>query len=278
MVPFILLVVIIGSVLFHIFTPWYSTPIASNWSNIDSTIELTFWMTGGVYVAVLGFMTYCVIRFKNKDGRRAAYEPESKKAEVILTVLTTIGVAGLLAPGLIVWDDYVSPPEDAMPIEAMGQQWYWSFRLPGEDGILGTTDARNINADNPFGMNKNDPNGQDDILIEGDDLHLDYDKPVKFLLRSIDVLHNFYVPQFRAKMDLVPGMVTFYWIKPTVAGNYEILCAELCGVGHHAMRGFVQVDESDAYKNWLNEQSTFKALQEQARLDNNKELAFNKSN
>tara|TARA_B100000497_G_scaffold72572_1_gene81485 strand:+ start:528 stop:1364 length:837 start_codon:yes stop_codon:yes gene_type:complete len=278
MVPFILLVVIIGSVLFHIFTPWYSTPIASNWSNIDSTIELTFWMTGGVYVAVLGFMTYCVIRFKNKDGRRAAYEPESKKAEVILTVLTTIGVAGLLAPGLIVWDDYVSPPEDAMPIEAMGQQWYWSFRLPGEDGILGTTDARNINADNPFGMNKNDPNGQDDILIEGDDLHLEYDKPVKFLLRSIDVLHNFYVPQFRAKMDLVPGMVTFYWIRPTVAGNYEILCAELCGVGHHAMRGFVQVDESDAYKNWLNEQSTFKALQEQARLDNNKELAFNKSN
>ncbi len=278
MVPFILLVVIIGSVLFHIFTPWYSTPIASNWSNIDSTIELTFWMTGGVYVAVLGFMTYCVIRFKNKDGRRAAYEPESKKAEVILTVLTTIGVAGLLAPGLIVWDDYVSPPEDAMPIEAMGQQWYWSFRLPGEDGILGTTDARNINADNPFGMNKNDPNGQDDILIEGDDLHLEYDKPVKFLLRSIDVLHNFYVPQFRAKMDLVPGMVTFYWIKPTVAGNYEILCAELCGVGHHAMRGFVQVDESDAYKNWLNEQSTFKALQEQARLDNNNELAFNKSN
>ena len=127
-------------------------------------------------------------------------------------------------------------------------------------------------------MNKNDPNGQDDILIEGDDLHLEHDKPVKFLLRSIDVLHNFYVPQFRAKIDLVPGMVTFYWIRPTVAGNYEILCAELCGVGHHAMIGFFQVDESDAYKNWLNEQSTFKALQEQARLDNNKELAFNKSN
>ena len=70
MVPFILLLLIVGSVLFHIFTPWYSTPIASNWTNIDSTIELTFWMTGGVYVAVLGFMTYCVIRFKNKEGRR----------------------------------------------------------------------------------------------------------------------------------------------------------------------------------------------------------------
>jgi cytochrome c oxidase subunit 2 len=79
-------------------------------------------------------------------------------------------------------------------------------------------------------------------------------------------------------MDLVPGMVTFYWIKPTVQGNYEILCAELCGVGHHAMRGFVQVDDANAYKQWLNDQSTFKALQEQVKLENNKELAFNKSN
>jgi cytochrome c oxidase subunit 2 len=278
MVPFILLLVIVGSVLFHIFTPWYSTPIASNWSNIDKTIELTFWMTGGVYVAVLGFMTYCVIRFRNKEGHRADYEPESKKLEIILTVLTTIGVAGLLAPGLIVWDEYVSPPEDAMPIEAMGQQWYWSFRLPGEDGVLGTTDARNINADNPFGMNKNDPNGQDDILIEGDDLHLELEKPVKFLLRSIDVLHNFYVPQFRAKMDLVPGMVTYYWIRPTLAGGYEILCAELCGVGHHAMRGFVKVEGKEDYKNWLDDQSTFKALQEEAKLENKEKLAFHKSN
>ena len=278
MVPIILLILIVGSVLFHIFTPWYSTPIASNWSNIDSTIELTFWMTGAVYVLILTFMTYCVIKFGSKKNRRAEYEPESKKAEVILTVLTTIGVAGLLAPGLIVWDEYVSPPEDAMPIEAMGQQWYWNFRLPGKDGILGTTDARNINADNPFGMNENDPNGRDDILIEGDALHLLHDKPVKFLLRSIDVLHNFYVPQFRAKMDLVPGMVTFYWIRPTVTGNYEILCAELCGVGHHAMRGEVQVDEAGAYEEWLSEQLTFEAIQQQAMLEKNEKLALIKSN
>ena len=278
MVPIILLILIVGSVLFHIFTPWYSTPIASNWSNIDSTIELTFWMTGAVYVLILTFMTYCVIKYGSKKNRRAEYEPESKKAEVILTVLTTIGVAGLLAPGLIVWDEYVSPPEDAMPIEAMGQQWYWNFRLPGEDGILGTTDARNINADNPFGMNENDPNGRDDILIEGDALHLLHDKPVKFLLRSIDVLHNFYVPQFRAKMDLVPGMVTFYWIRPTVIGDYEILCAELCGVGHHAMRGEVQVDEAGAYEEWLSEQLTFEAIQQQAMLEKNEKLALIKSN
>ena len=127
-------------------------------------------------------------------------------------------------------------------------------------------------------MNENDPNGRDDILIEGDALHLLHDKPVKFLLRSIDVLHNFYVPQFRAKMDLVPGMVTFYWIRPTVIGDYEILCAELCGVGHHAMRGEVLVDDASDYQEWLSEQLTFGEIQQQVMLEKNEKLALTKSN
>ena len=136
--------------------------------------------------------------------------------------------------------------------------------------ILGTSDARNINDENPFGMNPNDPNGQDDILIQGDDLHLLIDQPVKVLLRSIDVLHNFYVPQFRGKMDMVPGMITYYWFTPEKSGEYEILCAELCGVGHHAMRGFVSVDNESNYNEWLSEQMTFKESMESASLNVNK--------
>jgi len=86
---------------------------------------------------------------------------------------------------------------------------------------------------------------------------LPVDKPVKLLLRSVDVLHDFYVPQFRAKMDLVPGMVTYFWFTPTATGTFEILCAELCGVGHSAMRGTVVVVEPDAHRLWLNEHPTF---------------------
>ncbi|MED5437473.1 MAG: cytochrome-c oxidase, partial [Pseudomonadota bacterium] len=241
MIIFLMFLVLAGSILFHLFSPWWWTPIASNWGGIDFIIELTFAITGFVFAAVIGFMIYCLYKFKKVPGRRGEYEPENKKTEVTLTVLTTIGVIALLAPGLIVWDEYVSPPDDVMPVEVMGQQWFWSFRLPGEDGILGTSDARNINSENPFGLNPNDPNGQDDILIEGDDLHLLIDQPVKVLLRSIDVLHNFYVPLFRGKMDMVPGMITYYWFTPEKVGEYEILCAELCGVGHHAMRGYVSV-------------------------------------
>jgi cytochrome c oxidase subunit 2 len=94
-------------------------------------------------------------------------------------------------------------------------------------------------------------------MVQDADLHLQIDKPVKLLLRSIDVLHNFYVPEFRAKMDMVPGMITFYWLTPTKTGEYEILCAELCGTGHYAMLGTVSVDEENTYSNWLAQQITF---------------------
>ena len=96
--------------------------------------------------------------------------------------------------GLFVWDQFVTVPKDAAEIEVVGQQWQWSFRLPGRDGQLGTTDPRYISSDNPLGLNPNDPSGQDDILIVADDLHLPIGKPVKVLLRSLDVVHDFYVP------------------------------------------------------------------------------------
>ena len=269
MIAFLLLFVVLVSVIFHLLSPWWWTPIASNWGGIDATVQLTFLLTGTVFVLVLLFMIYCIVKYRYREDRRGEYQPEDKKLEMRLTVLTTIGVIALLAPGLMVWNDYVNPPEDAIPIEVMGQQWSWSFRLTGEDGILGTTDARNISPENPFGLNPKDPNGQDDILLEGDDLHLLVDKPVKVLLRSIDVLHDFYVPQFRAKMDLVPGMITYYWFTPTREGEFEILCAELCGVGHHVMRGLVVVDNESSYQEWISEQSTFKEFQNAAKSDSN---------
>ena len=97
-------------------------------------------------------------------------------------------------------------------------------------------------------------------MIESDDLHLQIGKPVKVLLRSIDVLHNFYVPEFRGKMDMVPGSVTYFWLTPTRTGTFDILCAELCGVGHPQMRGTVVVAEEAAYQAWLDKQKTFAEL------------------
>ena len=255
-----LALVVIGSIAFHFWTPWWWTEVASNWGSIDDTIILTFWVTGAVFIAVCLFMSYCVWRFRYQENRKAEYKPEDAKLEWALTIITTLGVIALLAPGLIVWNKFVTVPDDAEDIEVMAQQWFWNYRLPGKDGVLGTTDIYNISDDNPFGINLDDVNGYDDILIQADDLHILNNQPVKMNLRSIDVLHDFYVPQFRAKMDMVPGVVTYYWFTPIKTGNFEILCAEYCGTGHYAMRGRVLVDENKDYQEWLNEQVTFKEM------------------
>jgi cytochrome c oxidase subunit II len=256
-VPLILVLVALGSVLFHLLSPWWWTPIASNWGYIDHTISLTFWITGVVFVAVILFTAYCVFRFRHRPGNRAHYEPENKKLEWWLTIATAVGVAAMLAPGLLVWKQFVTVPEGAAEFEVVGQQWQWSFRLPGQDGRLGTSDSRFVGPENPLGLNPDDPNGQDDVVVEADDLHLPVGRPVKALLRSIDVLHDFYVPQFRAKMDLVPGLVTYIWFTPTETGTFPVLCAELCGVGHADMRGGVVVEEEAEYHAWLEQQQTF---------------------
>ena len=272
-VGFIFLAVIVGSVLFHIFTPWYWTDIASNWGSMDDTITLTFWVGGTVFVAVCLFMVYCVFKFSYKPDRRAEYKPEDKKLEKILTIVTTLGVVALLAPGLVVWNQYVNVPKNALEIDVMAWQWGWQYRLPGEDGKLGNTKVVNINDNNPFGIIPEDPNGRDDILIQSDEINLKNNRPVKILLRSVDVLHNWYVPQFRAKMDAVPGVVTYYWFEPNKIGEYEVLCAEYCGVGHYAMRGRVLVKNEEDYENWIQEQEIFSDLiakQEEIEFSNTK--------
>jgi cytochrome c oxidase subunit 2 len=261
----ILLLVVVGTVVFHFWSPWWWTEIASNWGYVDDTIIITFWITGVVFVAILLFVVYCVFRYRHKEGRRAEYEPENKKLEWWLTGLTTVGVAGMLTPGLFVWGQFVSVPDDAVEVEVLAQQWQWTYRLPGEDGVMGTSDARDITFENPFGLNPTDPNGQDDVLVDSDELHLQLDQPVKMLLRSIDVLHDFYVPQFRAKMDMVPGAVTFFWLTPTRTGTFDVLCFELCGVGHYAMRGTVVVDEESDYQAWVEEHPTFAETMAEAR-------------
>jgi len=253
----VLILLVIGTLIFHFVSPWTFTPLASNWSQIDATMDLTFWVTGVVFVAVNLFMAYAVIKYRAKSGSKAKYDPENKKLEVILTIVTSIGVVAMLTPGLFVWSEFVNVPDDAMEVEAIGQQWHWSYRLPGEDGEFGNVNSSRITNDNPFGMDADDPLGQDDILIYNPEIHLPVNVPVKVNLRSKDVLHNFAVAQFRVKMDLVPGMESYLWFTPTVTGTYELLCEELCGIAHHTMRGAVVVDEQADYDAWLATHPTY---------------------
>ena len=277
-VAVIFAIIIIASIIFHFWSPWWWTPVASNWGNIDATIILSFWVTGAVFVGVCLFMAYCVWRYRYRPDRRAEYEPENKKLEWRLTWLTSLGVAALLAPGLLVWNQFVTVPKNAFNVEVLAYQWGWNYRLSGEDGILGKTDAKLVSYENPYGLNLNDPNGKDDVIVQDADLHLQIDQPVKINLRSLDVIHNFYVPQFRAKMDTLPGIVSYYWFTPTKTGKYEILCAEFCGTGHYGMRGTVLVDEKKDYSNWLAQQITFKQILAQENMINEPKKLVKKVN
>jgi cytochrome c oxidase subunit 2 len=263
----VLVLLVVGSIIFHFVSPWWFTPIASNWTTMDDTVILTFWVTGIVFVIVNLFLAWVVLRYRYKKNQKADYEPENKKLEWWLTIVTSIGVAAMLAPGLFVWGKFVVVPEDAAIVEAVGQQWHWSFRFPGEDGKLGHSSASLITPDNPFGIDPEDPLGSDDVLVASPELRLPVDQPVKVLLRSKDVLHNFTVTQFRVKMDLVPGMITYLWLTPTVPGEYEILCEELCGVGHFAMRGRVVVTPREEFDSWLAGMPTFVQTQMLAAAD-----------
>lgn len=253
-----LVIVVVASVLFHFVSPWWATPLASNWKQMDDTLTITLVITGLFFVVINLFVAYVVWRYRHRHAdQRAHYEPENKRLEYWLVGISMVGIMGLLAPGLFVYADYVHPPQNATVVEAVGQQWQWAFRLPGRSNQLGTSDPRFVTPANPLGINPADPHGQDNIVITTNELHLPLNKPVKMLLRSKDVLHDFYVPEFRARMNLVPGLVTSFWFTPTRAGRYDILCAQLCGVGHYNMRGVVVVEDQASYDAWLAKQETF---------------------
>lgn len=256
-IAFTLLVIVVGSVIFHLVAPWWTTPLASNWKAMDDTLTITIVITGLFFVVLNLFVVYALWRFRHRPGHRAAYQPENRKLERWLIGVTTVGIAALLAPGLLVYADYVSPPSDAMVIEVLGQQWQWRFRFPGAGGKFGGSDARFFTAANPFGLDPADAAGQDDILVTSNELHLPLGKPVKVLLRSHDVLHDFFVPQFRARMNIVPGQVSSFWFTPTQPGRYEAMCAQLCGLGHPAMRGYVIVEREADFAAWLKQQPSF---------------------
>ncbi len=253
----VIVLLVVGTVAFHFLSPWWFTPIASNWQTVDQTVNLTFWVTGTVFVVVNLFLAYCVWRYRHRKGNTAHYEPENKKLEWWLTGVTAVGIVAMLAPGLVVWAKFVTPPSTATDVEVLGQQWNWSYRLPGKDGVLGKVDTRLVSASNPFGIDPNDPKGQDDILIANPELHLPLEKEIRMKLRSIDVSHQFAVPEFRVKMDVVPGMITSFWFKTTRTGSFDALCEQLCGIAHFAMRGRVVVESESDYQTWLSRQLTF---------------------
>ncbi len=235
---------------------WWLLPVASaHGVDVDRLIYITLVVTGIVFVLVHLLLAAFVWLYAARGTGRAAYWHDNSTLELTYTLIPAAVLATLIMMGGVVWARVHSPaPATAMVVEARGEQFAWTFRYPGPDGIFGRVDPKLINVrDNPMGLDPTDPASADDIVVR--ELHLVANRPVRVRIRSKDVLHSFFIPAFRVKQDAVPGMTVEIWFTPTREGNYELACAELCGVGHYIMRGKVVVESQLAVDTWLAQQS-----------------------
>ena len=225
----------------YYFTRQWLPPLASDRKEIDSAIAITLLVTGLVFIVTNLMLAYFGWRFQDHAGARVAYTHDNPRLEWTWTLITAGIMALFLFGALGLWAQVNSkPPADAMLIEVTGQQFAWNVRYPGPDGVLGRTDHAQASQDNPIGLVADDPASKDDVLLLNQ-LYMPLDRPVRVQIRSMDVIHSFFLPNFRVKQDAMPGMTIEIWFVPKRAGDYDLGCAEHCGLGHYRMRGKVHV-------------------------------------
>jgi len=224
-----------------LFTKDWLPPLKSDRIAIDHALAITLLVTGLVFIVTNLLLAWFGYRYQDGPGARAAYWHDSPRLEMTWTLVTAAILAIFLFNALNLWAKVNSrPPADAVLIEVTGQQFAWNVRYPGKDGVLGKTDHLQASQDNPIGLVKDDPAAKDDLLLLNQ-LYLPKDRPVRVQVRSMDVIHSFFLPNFRVKQDAMPGMTIDIWFTPKETGDFEIACAEHCGLGHYRMRGQVHV-------------------------------------
>lgn len=256
-------------------------------SRIDSMMHITLLVTYVVFVITHILLFWYAYKYRMQKGRKAQYISHNNTLEIVWTGIPAIVMTFLVIGGLDAWNDImgdVGTDEEVLEIEATGYQFAWQMRYPGPDGLLGKKDFRLITGTNSLGQDWTDLKNVDDVLVN--DVVLPVDTKVRVRITAKDVLHDFYLPQFRVKMDAVPGLPTYFVFTPTKTtkewrkglseypeyqipdpedpekmlwetANYELACAELCGIGHWSMARKVTILEKDEYEAWAAEQKSF---------------------
>jgi cytochrome c oxidase subunit 2 len=238
---------------------------SSQGKSIDTMMWITIVITGIVFFITQILLFWFSFKYQESDKRKALYFTHSNKLEIIWTAVPAITLTVLVVFGLKYWFKFTGDaPQNAQVIEITGHQFGWEFRYPGKDGILGKKNYKLIDGakQNPLGIDWSDPTSHDDIHVPTT-VHVVVNRPVKFVINSMDVIHDVGLPAFRLKMDAVPGTPTTEWFTPiyTTAemkkktGNpdfaYEIVCDQLCGKGHFGMRGVIIVETQKEYNEWM---------------------------
>lgn len=203
------------------------------------------------------FFLYSIWRFRARRNARADHlgvrSHVSSYLEICVAAVEAILLVGFAIP---MWARGASPgnfpaEKDATVIRIIGKQFSWMARYPGPDGVFGKGDARLVSAQNPLGVDPDDPQGKDDIVVDSSEVVVPVGKPVIAHIGSLDVIHSFAVKPMRLTQDAIPGLSIPVWFKPTTVGTNQINCAQLCGNGHANMRGLLKVVTPEEYQDWL---------------------------
>lgn len=252
----LIVILIVASLYLFIAQPyWFPILASEHGARIDSLFMAVLVVSGIAFVLVQGALGFFVARYGENGRERAAYWHDNPKAEAILLIITAVILTVLVFMGQRVWASiyFSDAPTDATIVEITGEQFLWNFHYAGPDGQFGRTDSKLITSTNNIGLDRDDPAAKDDIVSIGN-MHAPVNKPVRVRLRSKDVIHSFFLPNFRIKQDAVPGMGIEVWFTPTKAGPFEVACAELCGLGHYRMKAALTIDESqEKFNQWLEE-------------------------
>jgi cytochrome c oxidase subunit II len=253
---FITLMTVITVYIFMAKIWWFPPAITDFGREIDDQFGRTLLITGVVFVAAQLGLAYAIYRFRD-HGQKATYFEGNNTMEIVWTLATVVLFVGLGLYARSAWAQvhFVGASPGALPIEVTAQQFAWNFRYAGVDGKFGRTKPELVSAStgNPIGLDPTDPLSKDDIVSPV--IAVPVGREVELILRSQDVTHSFFVRELRLKQDAVPGMEIHMHFTATEPGNYELLCAELCGLGHYRMHSMLNVMSEPDFEKWLKDQA-----------------------
>jgi cytochrome c oxidase subunit II len=229
---------------------WAPEAVTVSGKRVDTLLNFIFYLTAAVFVLTQVVYIYYLVKYRKRPGRKAFYSHGNNKLEFIWTIIPTAIFLGLVIYSNRLWGEiHSTPPEDSIKVDIVSYQFGWDMRYPGADGKLGKVDVHSYSVDNKFGLVPDDPAGDDDF--SSTELVIPVGKPVHIYLHSRDVIHSFYVPQFRLYQAAVPGRtIAWVWFETTRTGNFELACSQICGSGHYNMKAPIRVVSQEEFDKW----------------------------
>lgn len=232
--------------------------ISTHGASIDRLIHIFHWLMLVLFVGWFIYLVIALFKFRARPGHKATYKQGHFKAPTYIEVGIAIFEAVLLVafsfPILHSYRNEMPPKNEAVEVRVIAEQFAWNIHYPGPDKKFGATRPDLVSSSNLIGLDKEDPNAADDVAVVNQ-LHIPVNKPVIAYLSSKDVIHSFALPVMRVKQDTIPGQEVPVWFEATQTGDFEIACAQLCGLGHYRMRGFFIVETQEEFEAWLKEKS-----------------------